>query len=139
MINKSERAVANFKNGYNCSQAVLCAFCEECGISEETAIAMAEAFGGGLAGMRTGPCGAVSGMAMAVSLMNSAGNPQNPRETKASTYGAVRELTEKFRLKNGSYICGELLGLNGTKLRSCEGCVQDAAELFEEYLSEKNK
>lgn len=106
---KSERAVMNFKNGYNCSQAVLCAFCEECGISEETAVAMSEAFGGGLAGMRTGPCGAVSGMSMAVSLMNSAGNPGNPRETKAGTYAAVRELVEKFRRKNGSYVCGELL------------------------------
>lgn len=137
MSNKSERAVLNFKSGYNCSQAVLCAFCEECGISLETAIAVAEAFGGGFAGTHTGACGAVSGMAMAVSLMNSAKNPENPRETKTATYAIVRELTEKFRLKNGSYICGELLGVGGTKLRSCEGCVQDAAELVEEYLSER--
>jgi len=38
---KSERAVELFKEGYNCSQAVLAAYCEDVGIDMKTALMIA--------------------------------------------------------------------------------------------------
>lgn len=34
-MNRIEKAKENHKNGYNCSQAVACAFCDEVGIDEK--------------------------------------------------------------------------------------------------------
>ena len=46
--NKSELAKEYFLNGANCAQAVLCAFAEECNLSEESAMRIASGFGGGV-------------------------------------------------------------------------------------------
>ena len=40
--------------------------------------------------------------------------------------------------KNTSVLCKELKGITtGTVLRSCRGCVEDAAEILEEIVDEK--
>ena len=49
-----------FQKGYNCAQSVAGAFHEEMGVSLETAVRMASAFGGGMGGQRE-TCGAVTG------------------------------------------------------------------------------
>ena len=50
----------------------------------------------------------------------------------------MKELTNKFIEKNTSVICRELKGVDsGKTLRSCNGCIQDAAEIVEEYLNSK--
>ena len=50
----------------------------------------------------------------------------------------MKALTEKFKEKNGTVVCKELKGVETKKvIRSCDGCVQDAAELLEEYLEQK--
>ena len=50
----------------------------------------------------------------------------------------MKDLTEKFLEKNKSIICREIKGVETKQiLRSCDGCVQDAAEIVEEYLSQK--
>ena len=41
-----EKAEALFEEGYNCSQAVLLAFAEECGLSTAVAARIASSFGG---------------------------------------------------------------------------------------------
>ena len=46
-MNKVEQALKYHKQGYNCSQAVLCSFCEQTGLSEETAFKVAEGLGFG--------------------------------------------------------------------------------------------
>ena len=47
----------------------------------------------------------------------------------------MKELTQKFIEKNQSIICREIKGVDtGVVLRSCDGCVEDAAELLEEYM-----
>ena len=51
-----------FREGYNCAQAVLIAFCDLTGLEKETAAKTAVSFGGGLGRMRE-VCGAVSGAA----------------------------------------------------------------------------
>lgn len=37
-MSKGDIAKQNFMNGYNCSQAVLLAFCEDFGLEKETAL-----------------------------------------------------------------------------------------------------
>ena len=46
-MSKGDIAKQNFINGYNCSQAVLLAFCEDFGLEKETALKISEPFGGG--------------------------------------------------------------------------------------------
>lgn len=50
----------------------------------------------------------------------------------------MKELTGKFIEKNNSVICRELKGVDtGIVLRSCNGCIQDATEIVDEYLNNK--
>lgn len=131
----AEKAVANHKKGYNCAQAVACAFCEKLGKDEKEVFEMMEAFGFGMGTM--GTCGAVSAMAAVVGMVESDGALDAPKTKKAS-YKAMKDLTEKFLEKNESIICREIKGVETKQiLRSCDGCVQDAAEIVEEYLSQK--
>ena len=52
MENITEKAIEKFKNGYNCCQAVLCAYCELFDMREKDAIRITEGFGSGIAGLR---------------------------------------------------------------------------------------
>ena len=120
----AEKAVANHKKKYNCAQAVACAFCDKLGRDEKEVFELMEAFGLGMGTM--GTCGAVSAMAAVVGMVESDGAL------------AMKALTKKFKEKNGTVVCKELKGVETKKvIRSCDGCVQDAAELLEEYLEQK--
>ena len=131
----AEKAVANHKKKYNCAQAVACAFCDKLGRDEKEVFELMEAFGLGMGTM--GTCGAVSAMASVVGMVESDGALDAPK-TKKESYKAMKALTEKFKEKNGTVVCKELKGVETKKvIRSCDGCVQDAAELLEEYLEQK--
>ena len=135
---KTEKALELHKKGYNCAQAVVCAFAEDCGVPEEEAFRIAEGFGFGMGMMEM--CGAVSGMSMVIGLTNSVGNLEKGKPTKADTYQKVRTYAEKFRDKNGSYLCRELKGAGtGNVLCTCDQCIADAARMTEEYLKERQK
>ena len=122
--------------GFNCCQAVACTYSEQFGMDEATALKACEAFGAGMGGME-GTCGAVSGAVFLAGLKNSCGNLEKP-VSKAQTYQLSREITDRFKKKNGSLVCSELKGVETKKpLRSCEGCILDAARLVEEILLEK--
>ncbi|MBO5812731.1 MAG: C_GCAxxG_C_C family protein, partial [Bacteroidaceae bacterium] len=56
-----QRAVDNFKQGYNCAQAVTAAFADLYDLTEEQALRISASFGGGIGRMRE-VCGAASGM-----------------------------------------------------------------------------
>jgi C_GCAxxG_C_C family probable redox protein len=147
---KSEKAKELFKSGYNCSQAVLGVFCEELGLDFETAMKIASSFGGGMGRMRE-VCGTVSGMFMAAGLAFS--NSDSTAENKKAQYQIVQELAQKFKDKNGSIICRELLqGVETStapvpsernqayyKKRPCVELVGDSVEIFEQYLAEYSK
>lgn len=47
-----------FTKGYNCSQSVVLAFCDEIGLDSETALKISSSFGGGMGRLRE-VCGAV--------------------------------------------------------------------------------
>lgn len=142
MSKKSERAKELFKLGYNCSQSVLGVFCEELGLDFETAIKVSSSFGAGMGRMRE-VCGAVSGMFMAAGLILYNGD-------KAQQYRHVQELAKRFRDKNGSIVCRELLqGIESStspnpsernseyyKKRPCVELVEDSVIILEEYIKE---
>ena len=97
MKGNKELAVKKFKQGYNCCQAVACAYCEELGIKEEDVFRLTEGFGLGMGGLRD-TCGAVTGMFLVISLANSAGDMEHPLKTKMDTYagrppGSLRKRT----------------------------------------------
>jgi len=147
MSEKSKKAKELFKSGYNCSQAVLGVFCEELGLDFETAMKLASSFGGGMGRMRE-VCGTVSGMFMAAGLAFASAS-DSPLE-KGEHYKRIQELAKRFRDKNGSIICRELLqGIESStaptpsertqnyyKKRPCVELVGDSVEIFEEFLKE---
>ncbi len=132
-----EKAARNFaERGYNCCQAVICAYYEEYGIADDDIFKATEGFGAGMGGLLN-TCGAVTGMYMAIGMRNSAGEKDNPRKTKMDTYESIRDVAAKFERENGSIFCRDLKYIeNDVQRVSCQKCVEDAAELVEKYIAE---
>ncbi len=127
----TEKAAELHNSGYNCCQAVACAFAQKLGIDEETLFKIGEGFGLGMGAMNC-TCGAVSGAVMLAGLKNSGGTSQR---TKAATYKLAAKIIDEFKAKNQSVICRELKGVDtGNVLRSCSGCIEDAVKIAEEIL-----
>lgn len=144
----SEYARALFKDGYNCAQSVLGAFCDELGIDFETAIKLSSSFGGGMGRLRE-VCGAVTGMFMVAGLMYGYTDPLNDTE-KAEHYKLIQFLAEEFKKENGSIICRELLGLDKEdnpipekrtkeyyEKRPCADFIEQGAIILEELIKNK--
>lgn len=106
-----ERARNLFLEGYNCSQSVVAAFCDELGMTRDQALRMASSFGGGMGRMRE-VCGCVSGMFMIVGYLYGYDDPK-VYECKKELYGRIQSLAAEFKKTNHSIICRELLGLEG--------------------------
>lgn len=150
-MSKGDIAKQNFLNGYNCSQAVLLAFCEDFGLEKETALKISEPFGGGMGRMRE-VCGTVTGMFMVLGLAMGNSDAKDG-STKKNVYKSVQELAEKFKQDNGSIICRELLGFQKNnkesyvpsertneyyKKRPCPELCKYAADILEEYLKKES-
>lgn len=120
------------EQGYNCAQAVACAFSDVLGADADTVYKIAEGFGGGM-GNNEYVCGAVSAAIIIAGLKSS--NGINEPSNKANTYSLATEIAEEFKKKNGSVICKELKGnKTGVALRSCAGCVEDAVNIIEKLI-----
>lgn len=144
-MERVEQAVAFFKQGFNCSQSVLQAHCEQFDLDHKTAIKIAEGFGGGMGSMGE-VCGAVAGAYMVLGLKQGRINADD-REAKIRTAELVREFTRRFQERNSSYLCKDLLGVeidtpvkqraareSGLFTTICPKMVRDAAEILEEIL-----
>lgn len=131
-----KKALENHEKGYNCAQAVACAYSKELGMDENLVFKLAEGFGAGMGGLQC-TCGALSGAIMLAGLKESSGDINNPT-TKGKTYKLSKEMVEEFREKNTSVICRDLKGLD-TKvvLRSCDGCIEDATKIAHRVLFQK--
>ena len=149
-MTKKEKAIALFKEGHNCSQAVLLAFAEDLGLDPVTAIKIATPFGGGMGRMRE-VCGAFSGLLMVAGLKYASADPKDPK-AKAEHYALVQKLAEEFKKQNGSIICRELLGLTAPQdptpeprtqqyyqKRPCADMVGSATEILENLLKDTQK
>ncbi|MDY0288537.1 MAG: C-GCAxxG-C-C family protein [Sphaerochaeta sp.] len=127
-----QRARALHEKGYNCAQAVACAFLDLVEVDEKTLFAIMEGFGGGMGG-KDATCGAISGAVAIASLVSSKGDVASG--TKAATYALVEPIVSAFLLENRSLVCKDLRGLEtGEVLRSCDLCIDDAVRLTVQVL-----
>jgi C_GCAxxG_C_C family probable redox protein len=103
-----ELAVSRFAGSFNCAQSVLSALAPTIGWSEEDALRVAAAFGGGVS--RSGNvCGAVSGAMMAIGLKYGA-TVGSDKAAKDQTYERGEELLRRFRARHGDVLCNGLMG-----------------------------
>lgn len=110
MESRREQAIAHFKEGYNCAQAVVLAHQDLLGIDKEQAMKLCQSFGGGMGRLRQ-VCGTVSGMFLVAGALTGSGEPRD-MESKKMNYEAVQNLAAEFEQRNGSIICATLLGLD---------------------------
>lgn len=122
------------RKGYNCAQAVACAYADLAGVDERDAFRAMEAFGRGMGGMAA-TCGAISGAVYLAGLVSSDGAMEAPA-SKRDTYKLSEKIVSAFAEKNGSITCHELKGIDcgHGMLRSCPGCIEDACEIVEAVL-----
>ena len=105
-----DKAVALFKQGFNCSQSIFAACADIYGIEDQAlALRLSASFGGGIGRMRQ-TCGAACGMFMLAGLENGS-VIEGDSEGKKQNYALVQDLANKFKAENGSLICSELLGI----------------------------
>lgn len=143
-------ARAGFLKGYNCAQAVACAFCEDLSMEEETVARMVSSFGGGLGKMRE-VCGAVSGAAFVLGALKGYGDPAAAAE-KSAHYARIQQFCARFQDAHETIICRELLknlpaeNVNSPepqprteeyyRVRPCVRFVETAARIAGEMLAE---
>jgi C_GCAxxG_C_C family probable redox protein len=146
-MKRSDEAVACFKKGFSCSQAVCSTYSRELGLDEQTALKISCGLGGGL-GHTNGTCGALTGAALVIGLKYgkvTAGD----NAAKETTYAKVNHLVDEFRRRNGSVACTDLVGYNlslpeefakakekKAAATRCPKFIQDAAEILEECLKD---
>jgi C_GCAxxG_C_C family probable redox protein len=144
-MKKSKHVVSCFNEGFSCSQAVLSTYGDQFGLTRELALKVSGAFGGGMGRMGE-TCGAVTGAFMIIGLKYGKTRADD-EQSKEKAYAIVQEFVKKFKARNGSILCRELLGCDlntpeGKKLIEekhltttlCPKYVQDAAEIIEEIL-----
>ena len=148
---RGQRALALFKEGYNCAQSVAMAFADLIGMEEKLLARTTSSFGGGMGRLRE-VCGAVSGMFFVAGALYGYEEPGTAgQQEKAAHYARIQELAEEYRAVNGSIICRELLGLETLgadqpmpelrtaeyyKKRPCGQLVMLAATIMEDYIKE---
>lgn len=140
----------NFVRGYNCAQAVACAFAQEMKMEEADVARMASSFGGGMGKLRE-VCGAVSGALFVLGTLRGYANPDATDE-KTAHYARVQEFACRFRAEHETIICRELLKNLALKkentpeaearteeyyrVRPCARFVETAARICAEMLAE---
>lgn len=151
---RRSRAEAYFIDGYNCAQAIVLSFAEEAkadaGVEKDQLLKIASSFGGGMGRMRE-VCGAVSGMFVVYGILRGYDGAETG-DVKMQHYADIQELARRFKEKNGSIVCRELLeGISSAstdptpsprtpeyyKKRPCNELVGDAAEILHNFLEEK--
>jgi C_GCAxxG_C_C family probable redox protein len=151
MTKYSEKALELFNQGFNCSQAVFAAFCDEIDMDLKSALKIGASFGGGMGRLRE-VCGAVSGMFMVAGMLYGYDDPLD-MAAKTAHYKLIQELAKKFRDTNGSIVCRELLGLGKGPdspipeertavyyhKRPCAEYVKCAAEIMEQFIDRKKE
>lgn len=150
-MNHIEEAERLFKAGYNCAQAVFCAFRDMTGLDMDTAARLSSSFGGGMGRMRE-VCGTVSGALMVLGYVRGYDDPKDT-DAKRLHYSLVQEFARRFREKNGSIVCRDLLrnvrtseGVRAEERtnefysrRPCMRLTGDAAEILDELLLNQNE
>jgi len=114
----------------------------EFGLDKALALKVASGFGAGM-GRQCETCGAVTGAYMVIGLKYGHVNSEDT-EGKEKTYALIREFAKRFKERNQSTVCEELLGVNIVTgdhdfavqqvKKLCPKMVRDSAEILEELL-----
>lgn len=152
-MDKKARAAEIHDLGYGCAQSVLCAFNEDHGLDEETALRISTGFGSGM-GRLCEICGALAGGCMVIGLEHGkviSDGSKYGTETE-TTYRLTAEMAHRFQARNGAIRCRELLGLDlsqehdrqraleeGIFANQCGMYIQDVVEIVEDLLREERE
>ncbi len=140
-----QAALDYFSRGFHCSQAVLAAYSDECGITEEQALKLGSCFG---SGMRKGQvCGACTGALMVLGLMY--GYTEGGGRDKLRADKVNDMMMDRFSKSCGSYLCNTILGCdiataegveyalnNRLFTELCPKMVGSAVDIVEEIIRE---
>lgn len=124
---RAERAVAfhHAQDHNNCAQSVLLAFQNQLGKSAEELKALGDSFGTGMGGMEA-TCGALTGAAIVLGLLNHSGKPAKL---------IMNDILRTFRDQAGATLCKDLKGRDtGKMLCACDDCIRIAARELEKHL-----
>jgi C_GCAxxG_C_C family probable redox protein len=152
-MDRKQRAAHIHDIGYGCAQSVLCAFNEDYGLDEETALRISTGFGSGM-GRLCEICGALAGGCMVIGLEYGkviTDGSKYGTETE-TTYRLTAEMARRFREKNGAIRCWDLLGLDlsqehdrqravdeGIFAHQCGGYILNVVAIVEELLAEERQ
>lgn len=146
-MNHKEKALDYFRKKFHCSQAVLAAYAQECGLTEKQALKLGACFG---SGMRKGEvCGACTGALMVLGALYGQYDKSDERSRLVAN-----EVNDKmmnlFKEKCGSYLCNELLqcdistkdGIDYALSKNlftefCPQMVANAIDILEQIIAEQ--
>jgi C_GCAxxG_C_C family probable redox protein len=147
-VKEVKRAVAVYRDEYNCAQSILSVYGARLGLDEDLAKRIACGLGAGMGRLGT-VCGAVTGAIMVLGLRYGMADSAR-QEQKLRTYEKVRELISRFEKRHGTTVCNDLLGCDistpegleeaeqrGLTTTVCEGVVLTAGEILEEMLEKE--
>ena len=131
----------------HCSQIVIGQWAEDLGMDEETAVRLMAPFGGGA--FEGEVCGAVAG-ALAVIGAKYGHYEFGDAEQNQIMIGKATEFKQKFKERNGSIVCRNLLGdfdfskpgeveraqQSGVLLEKCPDFIGSALEILEEVMED---
>ena len=142
-----EKALEYFGDKFHCSQSVIAAFADECGLTEEKALKLGACFGGG---MRKGEvCGACTGALMVLGALYGQSDSSD-LESRMTANKVNDEMMERFAQRCGSCICKDLLKCdistqegvsyaleNKLFTEFCPEMVANAVDILEEIIKEQ--
>lgn len=145
-MDHKEKALDYFCRRFHCSQAVLAAFADECGITESQALKLGSCFG---SGMRKGDvCGACTGALMVLGLLYGYDDPSIQGD-KLRADRVNDMMMERFAERRGSCLCNVILGCdiatpegvvhaldNNLFTELCPKVVADAVDVLEGIIRE---
>ncbi|GAB6181803.1 C-GCAxxG-C-C family (seleno)protein [Desulfotomaculum defluvii] len=131
------KAGGNFKDGYNCAEAVFLAFREYLApeMSPDT-VKLVTGFGGGL-GHAGCMCGALTGAIIALNMVKGRTSHEEPRDP---AYNTAHEFHDRFVGKFGSTCCRVLNQHpfdTPEHLKNCLKITGNTGKLLMEFLQEK--
>lgn len=145
-MDHKEKALWYFNRHFHCSQAVLAAFADDCGITEHQALMLGSCFG---SGMRKGEvCGACTGALIVLGLLYGYDDPAVSKD-KGRADEVNDMMMERFSKRCGSYLCNVILDCDistseGVKhardnrlfTEICPKAVETAVDILENIIEE---
>lgn len=142
-----EKALEYFNRKFHCSQAILAAYADKCGLTEEQALKLGGCFGGG---MRRGEvCGACTGALMVLGALYGQSDEFALHDRELANR-VNDEMMNRFSKEWGSYLCRDILecdisteeGVQYARENSlftelCPQVVASAADLLEGIIQER--